>query len=74
MLERQVAQKVAVGAARGAVTGYVGGHGAQSLINIANTVGRVETWFDNTRVGAAIDSGITNAENYLHRLIGGGSY
>lgn len=74
MLERQVAQKVAIGAVKGTATGLVGGHATTKLIDAANLIGRVESWFDNTRVGRAIDAAITKGENALHRVIGGGSY
>jgi hypothetical protein len=71
MLERQVVRKTATAAATGAA---VGGWGGSRIAETAQKVMGVEKWFDNTRVGKAIDNGITKVENFLHRLIGGGSY
>lgn len=71
MLERKVATKTAIGAAKGACAGWAGG---EVISSVTNKVAGIEKWFDNTKVGKAIDKAITKAENWLHKLIGGGSY
>ncbi|AKS38543.1 hypothetical protein NP92_13030 [Anoxybacillus gonensis] len=67
MLERKVASETA----KGTVAGYFAG---SYVIGSMNKVAAVEKWFDNTKVGKAIDDGITKVENKLHKLIGGGRY
>ncbi|GAB6932841.1 hypothetical protein [Calditerricola satsumensis] len=69
MLERKVLPKTVAGAAKGAVEGWIGGKVA---LTVAQKLASVEKWFDNTKVGKAIDNGITKIENGLHKLIGGG--
>lgn len=71
MLERKVLPKTVAGAAKGAAQGWIGGHVA---LGVAQKLASVEKWFDNTKVGKAIDKGITKVENGLHKLIGGGYY
>ncbi|WP_041638312.1 hypothetical protein [Anoxybacillus flavithermus] len=71
MLERKVASETAKGATKGIVAGYFAG---SYVVGGMNKVAAVEKWFDNTKVGKAIDNGITKVENKLHKLIGGGRY
>lgn len=71
MLERKVVTKTVIGAAKGAGAGWVGG---EVISNVTNKVTGVEKWFDNTKIGKTIDDGITKAEKWLHKAIGGGSY
>uniref|UniRef100_A0A7C5V5W8 Uncharacterized protein n=1 Tax=Caldicellulosiruptor owensensis TaxID=55205 RepID=A0A7C5V5W8_9FIRM len=75
MLERKVASKTVSGALKEAAKGYLYGVGvATTIVNIANKIASVERWFDNTKVGKAIDNAITKVEYGLHKLIGGGAY
>lgn len=59
------------GAVKGSVAGAFGGN---VVADVANKVANIEKAFDNTKIGKAIDNGITKVENGLHKLIGGGSY
>lgn len=70
MLPRSVGTKTIAGAANGAAKGLVG----STVVTLINKVSSIEKWFDNTNVGKAIDKGITKAENWAHKAIGGGSY
>lgn len=70
MLPRHVGRNAAAGAVKGGATGLVG----STVVTVTNKIASVEKWFDNTKVGKAIDDGITNAENWAHKAIGGGSY
>lgn len=75
MLERKVASKTVSGVLKGMGEGYLFGKGTVSVIaTVTNKIASVEKWFDNTKVGKAIDNAITKVEYGLHKLIGGGAY
>ncbi|MGG3937286.1 hypothetical protein [Anoxybacillus kestanbolensis] len=71
MLERKAGLKTTMGAVKGGAVGYIGGNVAAE---VSNKIIGVEKWFDNNKIGKSIDKGITKAENWLHKAIGGGSY
>ena len=75
MLERKVTQKTIAGGVKGGAVGFVGGQSCLNsnaggkVLKLANKVSEVEKWFDNTPIGARIDTEISYVQGLSHQAI-----